>query len=159
MEQIDSIPADVDEGGSLCWDGGDIIYAFPGFGTNSFYAYSISAQRWTQLPDIPPGPDNTPVAAGGALTFTTLGGGRRRGTLYAFKGGLTREFWCYRCWQGDWQRLPDIPGEVRIGAGGALTIHAFPDPLPHYYKCHVYALKGDNSKEFYLWEQTFHSNN
>lgn len=131
-DSLPGIPEEVNEGGCLTWDGGDIIYAFVGGERNSFYAYSISANAWCSLPSIPAGPNNTFVSG----------------------GGDNKEFWVYYPYCGTWRRLPDVIGPGNIGDGGALTLRFWLDVPPNTYKCQVYALKGNNSKEFCRWVQT-----
>lgn len=68
-------PATVGEGGALCYDGANTIYATQGNGKNIFWAYSISSNVWTARANIP-----VTVKGGTALAYYN-------GKVYLLAGG------------------------------------------------------------------------
>ncbi len=106
----------------------------------------ISAPVWNQLPDVPAGPSGKKVKDGAALCY---GESRPAGPmLFAFKGYNTNEFCGYDVNGDSWvllDSLPCTPGRAkRVKKGAALTF----DP----YDTAVYALKGNNTTEFWRYD-------
>ncbi len=97
---------------------------------------------WEQLASLPAGPKNKDIKDGGALGFfpDTL--------VFAFKGNNTTEFYAFNTLRGAWQAKESIPAigrsgsKKRVKAGGRLA----GDTIGH-----VYALKGNNSLEFWRY--------
>ncbi|MCX8015248.1 MAG: T9SS type A sorting domain-containing protein, partial [candidate division WOR-3 bacterium] len=115
-------------------------YAFKGGGTNEFWAYYPGYDTWIQKADIPKLYFNstkpTKVKAGGAVV--SYGN-----SIYAFKGGNTREFWMYIPVEDTWIprcSLLTIDGK-KIKGGAALTVL---DTL-------IYAFVGGNTNHFYAY--------
>ncbi|MDW7988283.1 MAG: choice-of-anchor J domain-containing protein [candidate division WOR-3 bacterium] len=132
----------------------DSIFAFRGGNSNDFYVYFTTSDSWA--PRKPIGfalkPDSiTPikkyVKSGGALT-------KYRDSIYAFKGGNTSEFWLYIPGMDSWIQKKGIPKywlptakPTGIKSGGALTT----------YKDSIYAFKGGNTYEFWLYINAYDS--
>ncbi|MEO0084502.1 MAG: choice-of-anchor J domain-containing protein [candidate division WOR-3 bacterium] len=117
-----------------------VIYAFKGGGTNEFWAYYPGYDTWIRKQDIPKyylsSTKPTKVKAGGALVGYD-------NSIYAFKGGNTREFWMYAPVNDSWIprcSLLTVDGK-KIKGGGALTAL---DTL-------IYAFVGGNSNHFYAY--------
>ncbi len=126
---------------------GDIIYALRGNNSNEFYAYLPELDSWIRKKDMPFDykPDGTlipkKVKQGGSLVAY-------QNMLYAFKGGSTNEFWAYDIENDTWYRKTDIPKLYlnankgkKVKAGAALT----------RYDTLIYALKGGNTHEFWVY--------
>lgn len=125
-------PQNVSFGGSLAYDGGDLIYALRG-GSNRFWSYSISGDVWNLLPNTPQN-----VAGGGALAYVSTG----TGSVYAFRGNNDEPFWRFDVFAGTWVVTPpaDAPGTVNFG--GALAWDGATD---------IYAMRGDTSTDFWRY--------
>jgi hypothetical protein len=117
------------------------IYLLKGSGTFEFYRYNIQTGAWQSLADAPGGNSTKPFKDGSCLTYD------RGDTIYALKATYN-EFFAYSISGGTWQTrdtMPKIspPGtakkKVKAGAGVAYSGRA------------VYALKGDNTNEFWLY--------
>jgi hypothetical protein len=134
------------DGSCIAFDGSHTIYALKGK-TNEFYSYDMDADAWTPKKDIPLIYPTTrkkkKMGDGGSMAFT---GGR----VYCFKGGNTNEFWAYNPATDTWA----APGPVnapdsmlagfsgkRVKTGGSLTVSLNK----------IYALKGNNTLEFYMY--------
>jgi len=117
------------------------IYAFKGGNTNEFWAYYPGQDTWIQKTDIPKfwvGDTTklTKVKSGGALVAYD-------NSIYAFKGGNTREFWTYVPATDSWFprcSLVTIDGK-KIKGGAALEVM---DTL-------IYAFVGGGSNHFYAY--------
>jgi hypothetical protein len=74
-------------GGCGAWSEGG-IYALKGGSTDEFWRYDATADTWTEFDSLPPlgGSGNHRVSAGGSMVTAD-------GTLFAFKGNQTNEFW------------------------------------------------------------------
>ncbi|MEO0092552.1 MAG: S8 family serine peptidase [candidate division WOR-3 bacterium] len=124
----------------------DKIYALQGGNTPYLYQYDLELNAWTTKRPIPYIEKQgriykRNVKAGGALTALGC-------TLYAFKGGNTSEFWAYLTDNDSWIRKTSIPEREslsqttrKVKTGGALVVHA----------CSIYAFKGGNTNEFWLY--------
>ncbi|MEO0091173.1 MAG: choice-of-anchor J domain-containing protein [candidate division WOR-3 bacterium] len=137
----------VKDGGSLVVYA-DTIYAFRGGNSQEFYAYDPTTDNWFPRKPIPweMKPDGvTPrkknVKGGGSLTAYA-------DKIYAFKGGNTREFWCYIPGQDTWIQKAQIPKfyfnstkPTGVKSGGRLVTH---DTV-------IYAFKGGNTREFWMY--------
>jgi hypothetical protein len=121
----------------LTSDGASTIYALKGK-RNEFYAYDVVTNTWSTLENLPlRGRDTIPRLAddGDGLAY-------QDGTIYALKGGSTREFWGYTRSSG-WVQEADMPpgGGMPVHFGGALV--ASPGRL--------FALKGNHTLEFWSY--------
>ena len=76
----------VGTGGCMTWDGRDTVYCLKGNFTNEYWAYSLSAGNWTQLPDMPLSLKHV----GRGASLAAVGN-----AIYALRGNSTREFWSY----------------------------------------------------------------
>jgi hypothetical protein len=118
------------------------IYLLKGSGTWEFYRYNIQADAWETMGTAPNGNSNKPFKNGSCLTYD------RQGTIYALKAGYN-EFFAYSVSGQTWESydtMPKIspPGtakkKVKDGAGIAYAGRV------------VYALKGDNTNEFWKFD-------
>ena len=124
-------PETVYQGGSLCFTGGDYIYAFRGYGTKTFWRYSISGNSWTAMTDAP-----DTVSWGGALVYPGSGD-----YVYALRGNSTNSFWHYSISGNSWGTLENTPANV--GTGGALC--STDDD-------YIYAFGGGNTANFWRYD-------
>ena len=137
----------IKDGGALVSYEG-LIYAFQGGNSRNFFAYNPNTDKWVEKCSIPFAKvgDKTikkKVKAGGSLVVKEC-------TLYAFKGGNTTEWWAYIIEGDSWIQKRSIPEiaygvtkKTRVKAGGALVVNA----------CSIYAFKGGNTTEFWLYYQ------
>lgn len=122
--------AKIGKGGSLAYTGGDRVYALWGNGSKTFSYYSLSADQWFSLTDIPKNVDN-----GGALVYT---GGN---FIYALPGN-SKEFWRYNISNNSWASMKKTDDKVK--AGGALAYYAGGN--------YIFALRGDKTKDFWRYD-------
>lgn len=105
-----------------------------------------SAPVWNQAADVPAGPSGKNVKDGAALCFGPSG--PTGPMLFAVKGYNTSEFCGYNVEGDSWlvlDSLPCAPGRAkRVKKGAALAC----DP----YDTMVYALKGNNTTEFWKYD-------
>lgn len=120
----------------------DTIYALKS-SYNEFFAYSVQRNTWSTkqpLPLVsPPGTRKKKVKDGAGLAY-------HGGTVFALKGNNTYEFWKYPLDSHRWYPAEDFlagPTLKRVRGGGAL-VYA---PL----KGNLYATKGNNTCEFYMY--------
>jgi len=128
----------------------DSIFAFRGANSSEFYVYIPALDTWFTRCSIPGYLKHDTIGAlvykkvkaGGALT--TFGD-----KIYAFKGGGTKEFWCYEPGTGLWTKKADMPlnyyaseKKTKVKAGGALVT----------YNDKIYAFKGGGTKEFWCYD-------
>jgi len=82
------------------------------------------------------------VKPGGALVYT------RQDTIYAFKGNNTRDFYAYNISADSWVKKESIPllsdARKRLKKGACLTYDK--------WNQRIYALKGNNTKEFWQYD-------
>ena len=170
--ELANTPADVGNGASLIYTGGDYIYALGG-GT-AFWRYSISSDSWTSLANTP-----SSIGMGACLAYT---GGDY---IYAVRGQNTTDFWRYSISNDSWESMTNTPESVSkddsslVYTGGDY-IYAFNSsgywyrysissnswtslsspPIAHTYGDHIvygggeyiYALKGgSNNNQFYRY--------
>jgi hypothetical protein len=124
-------------GSTICYDGGDTIYALKG-SYNEFFAYSISGDNWVSrdpLPLIGSSLKKKKVKDGAGMAYAG-------GTVYALKGGNTNEFFTYNTVTHVWVTSTDMPTVTkRVKAGGALVAAEAVGSL--------YAFRGNNTLEFW----------
>jgi hypothetical protein len=158
-------------GSCLTGDGENAIYALKA-SYNEFFVYDIAGNTWLTRPAMPMyGRTGKKKKAGGGAAMTYASGNwglsqgfrptksgavpefprlgadaASSGSLYALKGGNTQEFWLYRPSWNDWVQYDDVPlgGGKKVKGGGALASSSYPS-----YSSHVYALKGNNTTEFW----------
>jgi hypothetical protein len=130
------------------------VYLLKGSGTQEFYRYCPWTNVWASMAPAPLGASNKPWKKGSALT---TGGDLTDGipTIYALKGGYN-EFFLYNCSADAWFTKPSLP---LVGASGKKKKAGDGAGLA-YVNGKVYALKGNNTQEFWLytaatdtWEQ------
>jgi hypothetical protein len=97
---------------------------------------------WTQMADVPSGPLEKKVKAGGALAFMP------ESLIYAFKGNGTQEFYAYNTTRDEWSSCCSIPysrngTRKRVKKGGALAYAGS--------QRRIYALKGASTLEFWSY--------
>ena len=117
-----------------------VIYALKGNGTNELWSYYPGCDTWIQKTDIPKfwtgAIKPTKVKSGGALVAYD-------NSIYAFKGGNTKEFWMYIPATDTWVpkcSLVTIDGK-KIKGGGSLEVL---DTL-------IYAFVGGGTNHFYAY--------
>jgi len=129
----------VRDGGALV-SIGNFLYAFRGYRSNEFYLYSLNADQWTLIESIPFGWNygTTPptinrkrVDQGGAFCFDGVN------TIYATKGGGTKEFWVYDISLDTWSAKAFVPSERGLRGGTSLA----------YYDGKIYLLAGEQSND------------
>jgi hypothetical protein len=76
------VPAGVDNGGALAYNGDDYIYAFHGNGATDFWRYSILGDNWSTDDSAP-----ADVDAGGSLAYAD------DSYVYAMRGSGQDDFW------------------------------------------------------------------
>jgi len=126
-EYLTSIPEGVPYGGSICWGGGDYLYATAG--DSSFYRYDIGSDSWNIMAPLP-----RAIDFGSNICFD----GDR--SLFMFRGAVDTGFWRYDITDDEWKTLEDTPGAV--DSGGALASDGEA----------VYALPGGGSTEFWAFK-------
>ncbi|MEO0131967.1 MAG: choice-of-anchor J domain-containing protein [candidate division WOR-3 bacterium] len=143
----------IKDGGALV-SFGDSLFALRGCNSNEFYVYFTASDSWASRRPIGFAlkPDSVTVIrkyvkGGGALT-------RYQNKLYAFKGGNTSEFWSYLPGLDSWVRCRNIPKFIfpnakptQVKSGGALVT----------YQDSIYAFKGGNTSEFWLYIPAYDS--
>jgi hypothetical protein len=118
----------------------DKIYAFKGGNTWEFWAYNPANDSWMRKADItdlwPGASKKRKIKAGGALVAY-------EDSIYAFKGGNTREFWMYIPASDAWVARCSLltVDSRRIKAGAAL------EKLGDL----IYAFVGGNTNHFYAY--------
>jgi hypothetical protein len=152
-------------GSALTFDGIGSIYVLKG-STNESFAYSIGADTWTDLEPLPMlgrSGVNRRLGEGAAMVASA-----RR--LYVLKGKSSPEFWTYDWVSGQWVQAPDLPSGAgrRPGKGAALVYCPASQELNTKTQRHqeprtrnqelntllaggVYALKGNNTLEFFRY--------
>jgi N-acetylneuraminic acid mutarotase len=124
--------------GSCLASDGTTIWALKG-SYNELFAYDVAANTWstgTLLPLTGSSGKKKKVKDGAGIAWLN-------GSLFALKGGGTRELWNYSASAKTWAQLPDMPPGAGkpVKGGGGLT--AASDAL--------FALKGNNTLEFYTY--------
>lgn len=96
---------------------------------------------WQERENMPLGAGKK-VKQGGALVYT------RRDTIYGFKGNNTREFYAYNTTTDSWVKKESLPFlsnmPKRVKKGACLTYD--------WWNQKIYALKGNNTKEFWRYD-------
>ena len=98
-------------------------------GTGNLWGYQLGTNTWRQHKPLP--------------------GTLKDGSVAYYEQGMavartkSHEFWCYDANGDSWFRLPDIPGETLMRAGGCITSDG-PDP--------IYLLKGQKTREFWIYD-------
>jgi hypothetical protein len=120
---------------------GERVFCLKG-GTCEFYEYFPNGDSWRErarLPRLGRGNHRRKSRRGAALASDGSG------SLYAFKGGSSNEFWRYDVSADSWTQLDDIPAGTwrrKVGRGGALV----------WYEGRAYALKGSGSCQFWSFD-------
>ncbi|MCX7786018.1 MAG: T9SS type A sorting domain-containing protein, partial [candidate division WOR-3 bacterium] len=127
-----SAPSTVGEGGALCYDGVNTIYATQGNGKNAFWAYSISTNTWSTKANIP-----VTVKGGTGLAYYN-------GRVYLLAGGqrVNRpNFYTYNPSNNSWTQLANAPtpDNIAYGAGSCLA----------ELGGKIYALKNDGTINYF----------
>jgi hypothetical protein len=78
----------VKDGSQIASDRNQLVYALKGGGTDEFWTYNTSDDKWYTATEMTAGARK--VKAGGALTYAD-----NDRVLYAFRGNNTLQFWCY----------------------------------------------------------------
>ena len=126
--------------------GTSYVYLLKGSSTFEFYRYNADANTWAAMPNAPFGASSRPFKNGSCLTFD---GGD---TIYCLKGTYN-EFFVYSVSGQVWQTRDTMPKvyppstqkkKVKDGAGIA------------YYPRAVFALKGNNTNEFWTYRCSDH---
>jgi hypothetical protein len=142
--QKESIPTQISgkyirEGGALT-SIGNTLYAFRGYRSNEFYKYLTNTNQWIVIESIPYGlnPGTNPptinrkkVDDGASLCYDG------NNTIYATKGGGTKEFWAYDITLNSWVQKAYVPSERGLRGGTSLA----------YFNGKVYLLAGEQSDE------------
>ncbi|MBR9676866.1 hypothetical protein GOV04_01895, partial [Candidatus Woesearchaeota archaeon] len=92
-------------GASLAWDGGDLIYGLRGTDSQEFWAYNITNDTWSVLPDIPIVADN-----GGSLSWD---GGE---LIYALPIYNQKTFYAYNITDNNWTQLANLTENIAQGS-------------------------------------------
>ncbi len=79
----------VKSGGAMCAGDNNVIYAVKGGGSNEFWQYQISNDRWCALDTIPRLNKRSVVKGGAALAYLD-------NKVFLMKGNKTNEFWSYQ---------------------------------------------------------------
>ncbi|MEO0115032.1 MAG: T9SS type A sorting domain-containing protein [candidate division WOR-3 bacterium] len=98
-----------------------------------------SISGWQKKTDLPIGPKNKKVKAGGCLVFADS-------AIYALKGNNTLEFYRYSIKQNTWSPccwIPDGVNKKRVKEGGSLCYDSTGI---------IYAIKGGNTLEFWAYD-------
>ena len=103
----------------------------------------VVGDSWVQIDDLPLGPRNRKVKAGGCLVYVP-----DQNLIYALKGNNTNEFYVYSLSTGDWFEKESIPYDPnqrrkRVKRGAALCYDG---------ARYIYAAKGKNSTEFWRYD-------
>jgi hypothetical protein len=120
-----------------CGAPSNLIFATGGGGSNTFWRYNMTSNKWLILASTP-----GPVGAGGAIVEApAISVGI---SIFALQGGGHRGFWEYNVKANTWSKLASAPGAVK--AGGALT----------QLGGKIYAFAGGGTKDF--WSYSVKSN-
>jgi hypothetical protein len=136
------------DGSCLAYDGDSLVYVIKG-NYGDFFEYNVIRNTWTELRRLDPAGyrnrdgKKKKVKDGAGLVFLN-------GAVYLLKSGSTLEFWKYDIGVNNWFQMNpaniwDIPigGGKKVKSGGALCVMD---------NC-FYALKGNNTAEFYKHTQ------
>jgi len=110
-------------GGSGVWCEG-ALYALKGGSTGEFWRYDANADTWTEFNQLPPlgSSGNRKVSTGGCMVNV-------EGTLFAFKGNQTNEFWRYSLVSREALRIPREGVMAGRAASGVRGVAIRPNPL------------------------------
>jgi hypothetical protein len=96
----------VDEGSKgASDDSGNFIYVTKGNNSFGFHRFNVVTREWTQMPDVPAGPDSNRLRGGTDLVYVDRGGG---GYVYLLKG-TSGEFYRFDVAGHVWSALPHAP--------------------------------------------------
>jgi hypothetical protein len=129
----------VQAGGALAYVPDSLVYAFKGNNTTEFYVYNTYRDSWFERESIPA------FGSSGRRKRVKTGAqleGDTSGSLYAFKGNNTVEFWKYSVAGRTWTQKQDYP----LGSGKKLKAGANLAYVPQQNA--LYSCKGNNTLEF-----------
>jgi len=128
-----NLPANLDKGGSLVYDG-QYIYATEGGGTTNFYSYDIGTDTWTAKADTP-----SSVEEGGKMAIDGSS------SIYLIQGGAAAGFFRYTIASNTWTTLAPVPQTVEDV--GAITFDG----------TYIYAFSGGGQGNFYRYNTSTNS--
>lgn len=148
-------PDGMGDGASLVWTGEDFVYALRGefdeqLPLCDFWRYSLSANTWTVMADIPANPHSGGVGGvgdGGSLLYVGFWLSGQTDYIYGLSGNQAypespaipdNRTYRYIISNGSWERLADLPFGVGYYVGSRLG----------YADGHIYAWQGTPS----TWE-------
>jgi hypothetical protein len=128
-----------DKGSWLAYDGASGIYAHKAK-YHEFYRYDTEEDSWGPPLQAMP----IPGSAGAKKSKDGGSGAYAAGSIFAFKGGNTQEFWRYSVAGNAWtekETLPMGPSGKKVKAGAGLVA----------VSSVLYALKGNKTSEFWMY--------
>lgn len=113
-EELPDFQSGIMAGGAMCYnthEGNEMIYAFPGNGSDDFYGYDINSDAWRQL-------ESTPLPQNNGSSITD--GHPHSDYLSAIFGENNSTWWYYHIEDDDWDDWnDDLPAD--LGAGATIT--------------------------------------
>ncbi|MEO0105074.1 MAG: choice-of-anchor J domain-containing protein [candidate division WOR-3 bacterium] len=145
-EKLKDIPGKIKDGASIVYlenENGKFLYLTLGGGSDKFLCYDIEKDTFIFLKDIPKGTLNKGAVKGSALVNF------QNQYLYFLKG-KSNEFYVYNVALDSWETREPMPlfftpsamKKKTAGPGASLTTDN---------EKYIYALKGNNTTEFYLY--------
>jgi hypothetical protein len=138
-------PTGVEHGAAISNLFNDCDFAFAGGGSNRFFTTGTLCKSSGVLADTP-----APVDAGAAVAAAMGVVGSPVDSVFAFRGGGTRDFWQYGISQNKWTVLPQAPAPV--GDGAALVEALNCDGNWTRLQFQIAALRGNNSRDFWCFD-------
>jgi YVTN family beta-propeller protein len=118
---------------------------------------SRAALGWQEAARVPVGPKNKNVKDGGCLTAVATDIPIPTSQIYALKGNNRCEFYCYDTDNGTWATAESIPAVGRLGRKKAVKKGAAITTTTDVIGNCLYAAKGNNSLEFWLYNPSSRS--